>query len=89
MKEKITLSVDRAAKRKAEAYKKRMGISLSEIFEFGVAQLKLEKGPHPFEQLVGTLQFTKADAERDDRVGREVRKIRAHVPGVRRKSKRA
>lgn len=36
MKENLTISVDRAAKRKAEAYKKRTGMTLGQIFELGV-----------------------------------------------------
>ncbi|MDX9750704.1 MAG: hypothetical protein RBT71_06450 [Flavobacteriales bacterium] len=37
MKENLTISVDRAAKRKAEAYKKRTGMTLGQIFELGVS----------------------------------------------------
>lgn len=91
MKEKITLSVDAEAKRRAEAYKKRTGMSLSEIFELGVAHLASmdPKELHPFEKLVGTIEFTKEDAERNDRVGRVVRKIRVSASRTRQKAKRA
>jgi hypothetical protein len=91
MKEKITLSVDAKAKRRAEAYKKRTGMSLSEIFEHGVAHLMSvdTKGRHPFENLIGSLELTDEDAERDDRVGRIVRKIRATSPRTGHKAKRA
>lgn len=91
MKEKITLSVDAEAKRKAEEHKQRTGMSLSEIFELGVAHLTDADAAtaHPFEKLVGTLQFTAEDAQRKDRVGRMVRRIRSTRGSHRRKQKRA
>lgn len=91
MKEKVTINVDTAAKRKAIAHKKRTGMSLGEIFELGVAHLGKGEASerHPFEELVGTLELTKEDAQRNDRVGRIVRKIRATSTRTRHKKKRA
>ncbi|MBV6403763.1 MAG: hypothetical protein IT228_09515 [Flavobacteriales bacterium] len=86
MKENLTISVDRAAKRKAEAYKKRTGVTLGRIFELGVtyavgiaaAQDTSTKVLWADREVgVAADAFKPSDHERDDMLGALLRK---HLP---------
>jgi hypothetical protein len=89
MKTKLTLSVDADTVRQAKALSKRLGKSVSELFEEAVERAG-GTVPHRGdwkELLGGTLELSDADAQRQDRVGRITRRAKA-VP-TRRKAKRA
>ncbi len=80
MKKKLTLSIEGAIVRKIKAYSRRSGKSVSEFFEDVVEQITNNKRPDrkPWSATWGgTLQLTKADAARDDRMGHLVRKAKA------------
>ncbi len=86
MKENLTISVDRAAKRKAEAHKKRTGMTLGQIFELGVTYaVSMSKSPEVSSKTLwadrevglAAEAFQRADHERNDMLGALLRK---HLP---------
>jgi hypothetical protein len=91
MKEKITLSVDALAKRRAEAHKKRTGMSLGEIFELGVAHaVEVKTKGRSWDELLGnTLELTDEDARSNDRLGRLATKAKAPRTRRTKRAKRA
>lgn len=90
MKKKLTLSIEGAIVRKAKAYSRKCGKSVSEFFEEVVEQATNSKKPERKSWSAtwgGTLQLTDTDALRDDRMGHLVRKARTE--GTHSKQKRA
>jgi len=76
MKKKLTLSIDEAIVRKAKALGRRTGKSVSEFFEEAVEMASAEAKPvrkRWSEEWGGSLDLSKADADRDDRFGKLVR----------------
>ncbi len=89
MKTKLTLSVDADTVKQAKALSKRLGKSVSELFEEAVERAG---GTNPHrgnwqDLLGGTLDLTDEDAQRQDRLGRITRRVKAEP--TRRKARRA
>ncbi len=82
MKTKLTLSIDAALVRKAKAHSKRVGKSVSELFEEAIEKASSASKPERkqwSDLWAGTVRFTADDAKRDDRVGRMARKVRTRA----------
>ncbi|HQW04950.1 MAG: ribbon-helix-helix protein, CopG family [Flavobacteriales bacterium] len=88
MKKKLTLSIEESLVRKAKANSRKQGKSVSEFLEEAIEEATNKKKPARkrwSEVWGGSLKLDEADAARDDRMGRLVRRARTKAANPKQK----